>query len=175
MDISFLVAFVYYASFGLLGYLVFGMGLEETITENLTVVPGALLCQTLAAACCWVKVQLTLPVLLNAIVVSVSPPREGQPLWGPLRVMLAFATAALLVIVALALGDKVAAVASLCGSFAVMITSVIFPAVVYVALSYRFQPEKMAQAEILEPCFMIAFGTVMAVMGTYLAIKDLVA
>jgi len=175
INISFFVAFAYYAAFGFLGYIVFGADLSETVTENLQYIRGARAFQTISAFCFLVKVQLTVPLLLHAIVVALWSPAAEGPQWPRGRILLVLGISTLTVLVALSLADKVAVVASLAGSLLVMITSVLFPAVVHIILTRRFGNGVGGVCACARYCVVMAFGFTMAVLGTGLAVKDLTA
>jgi len=175
INVSFFVAFAYYASFGFLGYVVFGTDLSQVVTENLQYIQGAQAFQMISAFCFLVKVQLTVPLLLHAIVVALWAPVVDGPQWPRGRILLVLGISSLTVLVALSLADKVAVVASLAGSLLVMITSVLFPSVVHIILSRRFGKGVGGIRECVRYCVIMTFGVVMAVLGTGLAVKDLMA
>lgn len=173
--VSFVVAFVYYCSFGYLGYVVFGAHTEQTMTDNLGKIEGSHFLRIMAAFCFLVKVQLTIPLLMNAIVVALWSPGSGEAQWPVGRVVLVVCVAALTTEVALKLANKVAVVASLAGSLLVMITSVLFPAVIHIIMSCKFRDRPRGFRTWMQYVFVIVFGVVMAVLGTKLAVQDLMA
>jgi len=173
IDASFVLAFMYYVCFGLLGYIVFGDGLRQSVVQNLAHVHGAMLGRVIAAGCFLIKVQLTFPLLLNAVIVAVWPPSSDGPIWPPLRIALAMAVAAVTVLVAVALRDKVAVVASLTGSLLVTITSILFPAMVHWTLSRRYTEQAIPWSKLAQYMFVLCFGVVFAVLGTAMAVKDI--
>eukprot|EP00930_Biecheleria_cincta_P081848 TRINITY_DN7125_c0_g1_i1.p1 TRINITY_DN7125_c0_g1~~TRINITY_DN7125_c0_g1_i1.p1 ORF type:complete len:461 (-),score=51.54 TRINITY_DN7125_c0_g1_i1:482-1864(-) len=175
IDVSFSLACLFYGGFGFLGYIVFGLELDATVTENLAQIQGAHFCRTMAAFCFLIKVQLTVPLLLNAIVVSLWAPAEGMRQWPPLRVVLVLVISAVTILIALLLAHKVAIVASLAGSLLVMITSVLFPAAVHLILARRLERGKITWCASLEYAFVFVFGVTMAVLGTTFAVSDLAA
>lgn len=181
VEVGFFLAFLFYGSLGFMGYIVFGAGLDASIVENLSEIRGgvALACQDIAALCFLVKVQLTTPLLLNAIMVGLWPPAVGTPHWQPGRILLLVALTGVTILAAVALKDAVAVVASLSGSACVMTTSVIFPAAVHLALSRSHggpeHPRAFQALTLTKHCSIIAFGTVMAVIGTATALRDLLA
>jgi len=174
VDATFLVAFLFYATVGFVGYVVFGAGLDETVTRNLAGIPGelALWCQDIAALGFLVKVQLTVPLMLNALMVACWPPALGQPEWPPRRLLLLALLGTATSFVAVALRDSVAVVAGFTGSFCVMMTSVLFPAAAHLALSCSGGSRRPA---CLTYAGVICFGCVMAVLGTASAAWDLLA
>jgi len=178
VDISFLLAFLFYGSLGFVGYIVFGSGLDATVTENLTGIPGtvALACQNIAALGFLVKVQLTAPLLLNALMVALWPPAAGQPEWPLGRLLLLAGVGTVTVLVSVAFRDSVAAVAGFSGSFCVMLTSVLFPAAAHLALSCSSPGSERPKARAyLTYAGVMLFGSVMAVLGTASAVRDLAA
>lgn len=181
VDVGFIVAFVFYGCLGFVGYIVFGAGLSASVIENLTTIKGtvALACRDIAALCFLVKVQLTTPFLLNAIMVGLWPPALGAHHWTPGRILLLVAVASATILVAVALKDEVAAVASLTGSACVMMTSVLFPAVVHLTLSCSHgetkQPRVPEALALVRYGCVIVFGAVMGVFGTAGAVQDLLA
>mmetsp|Transcript_57986 Transcript_57986/g.188662 ORF Transcript_57986/g.188662 Transcript_57986/m.188662 type:complete len:486 (+) Transcript_57986:143-1600(+) len=171
--VSFFMAFVYYGSFGFLGYIVFGPYTAQIMTDNLGSIPGAAHFRLLASFCFLLKVQLTVPLLLNAIVIAVWAPRALSPQWPPLRIALVIFIGTVTVLVSLCLADKLAVVASLAGSLLVMITSVLFPALVHLILWRRYRAERIDLCMKVQYAVVFLFGVVMAVLGTTSAITDL--
>jgi len=176
VNCSFVVAFLYYGMMGFFGYIVFGSKLRQSITENIAGIKGALFWQDVAAVCFLVKVEFTVPLLLNAVMVAVWPPEIGRALWTAPRVCLTFAVSAFTTLVAVWLADALAIVASLTGNLFVMTTSVLFPALLHMALTRRFgEPGEPRLSSYIQYGAVLSFGTVMAITGTYLAVKDLMS
>mmetsp|Transcript_1026 Transcript_1026/g.3194 ORF Transcript_1026/g.3194 Transcript_1026/m.3194 type:complete len:519 (+) Transcript_1026:61-1617(+) len=174
VGITFLLAAAYYGGLGVFGYLVFGQDLAASFTMNLAQLQGTVLFRLASAVAFLVKIQLTAPLLMNAIIVSFWAPAVGAPEWPPGRVlalaMLTVATG----LTASAFSNDVAAVASLTGSLFTMTTSVIFPALVHLRLVELFGArERRLRAE-LPHLLVLAFGFVMAIAGTALTVRDLV-
>jgi len=178
IDISFLLAFIFYGTLGMLGYIVFGGGLDPTLTQNLTGIHGkvAFVCQDIAALGFLVKVQLTAPLLLNALLVALRPPAIGEPMWSSERLVLLAALGGVTIFAAVLCRDEVAAMAGLAGSFCVMTTSVLFPAAVHLRLSHPAgKPGRPEASACLTYAGIMLFGLVMAVLGTISAAADLLA
>merc|ERR1712203_645479 len=112
--------------------------------------------------------------LLHAVVVALWAPSALGPQWPPKRVALVIGIGVLTVEVAISLADKVAVVASLAGSLMVMITSVLFPAMVHIILSAKMKKKpKFNLCLWIEYALVLTFGVFMAIAGTKLAIDDL--
>mmetsp|Transcript_76970 Transcript_76970/g.238389 ORF Transcript_76970/g.238389 Transcript_76970/m.238389 type:complete len:188 (+) Transcript_76970:1085-1648(+) len=174
VGITFLVAFLYYGGLGVFGYVVFGQGLESTFTLNLAQLRGTVLCRIASAVAFFVKIQLTAPLLLNAIMVSLWAPAAGEREWPPGRVLCLLLLAAATAITAIAFSSDVAAVASLTGSLFTMATSVIFPALAHLRLTLLFGPAGGARARSFVPhALVLAFGFIMAVSGSVLTLADM--
>jgi len=169
---TFFLALVYYGGLGVFGYLVFGTALEASLTQNVAQLRNALLCRTISAVAFVVKLQLTTPLLMNAILVSCWAPAAGAPEWPPGRMVALGALIAATAVTAVFFADNVAAVASLTGSLFTMATSVLFPTIVHWRLRQIFE-EKMNSASIATHAVVVAFGTVMAILGTALAVQDM--
>jgi len=174
VNMTFLLAFVYYGGLGVFGYLVFGQDLDSSFTVNLAQLRGTQLCRVISATAFLVKIQLTAPLLLNAIVVSFWAPGHGQREWPPGRLLILGLLTAATALTAIAFSSDVAAVASLTGSLFTMTTSVIFPALVHLRLMLLFGPPKSRRARSFVPhSLVLAFGVVMAVSGTFLTLADM--
>lgn len=173
--ISFGVAFAYYFAFGYLGFMVFGPHTQQSMIDNIAEIPGGTFCRYVSASCFIVKVGLTIPLLLNAIIVSLWAPAVEGPTWPMGRIILATVLAIVTTEAALKLGDKVAVIASLAGSMLVMITSVIFPAVLHIILSIKYHRRPRGKRTWLQYTMVLTFGVVMAYYGTKFAIMDLMA
>jgi len=177
-DRSFLVAFVYYTSFGFLGFLVFGTTTSASLSENLGEIHGATFFRYVAASCFLLKIQLTIPLLMNVCLVACWKPggdedEESESLWPCRRVLLLFAISAATMLVAMASADLLAVIASLTGSLFINITSVLFPAIVHLALSRKRTPHlRMSWSTTATYVAVISFGIVQAIFGTALAVQD---
>lgn len=170
--ITFLLAFLYYGGLGVFGYLVFGMDLAASFTENLAQLENALLCRSVSAIAFFVKIQLTAPLLMNAILVSIWAPRAGEPEWPAERLLALAALMAVTALTAVAFSDDIAVIASLTGSLFTMMTSVLFPTVAHLRLAEMMESNGSRSSRV--PHFLvIAFGVVMAVLGTAFAVKDM--
>jgi len=172
VDVSFTIAFAYYALFGALGYMAFGQDVAQTLTANLANIHDSTVCRYFTATCFLLKVQLTAPLMLNAIMVSLWPPVVNDRQWSPARVLFLFAVCAFTVKVSLSLSDKVAVVASLAGSLLVVTTSVTFPAVAHMVLSMR-KDRSLPTCELVKYSSILTFGALMATVGSVLAVCDL--
>lgn len=179
VGLTFMTAFFYYAGLGVFGYIVFGTGLEASFTENIAAVKHALFWKNVSVLAFLVKIQLTTPVIMNAIMVSLWAPGSNSPEWPPGRVALLFTLVAFTAIVCYFCANSVASVASLSGSLFVMSTSVIFPVVVHMRLSYLYgKRTESTWSKVVRWCIaigllMVSFGEVVA--GTALAAADLLA
>merc|ERR1711972_786220 len=140
---------------------VFGVDLEASFTENIAELNDTMIFRTFAAGGFLVKIQLTAPLLLNAIMVSVSAPSFQEPEWPARRVLALAALSIFTGLTAAAFADEVAAVASLTGSLFTMTTSVLFPAVVHLRLMHLYGP-KGDRSSRLNHYFVLTFGIVMA-------------
>lgn len=170
--VSFFFAALYYSSFGFLGFIVFGYTLSPSVTTNFSEISNALLLREIAAYCFLVKVQLTVPLMMEAVMSAVWPPELGKPFWPLQRVVLLLAIGALTSAAAVLLADALAAIASLAGSLFVMITSVFFPTALRLLLA---QPPS-GRCRVLQYAnivFVIAFGVLTGISGTLLALSDL--
>lgn len=176
VSVTFFLAFVYYGGLGVFGYLVFGSDLTATFTENLAQLEGTILLRSASAAAFLVKIQLTAPLLLNAILVSVWAPEVGKPEW-PLSRLLALAVlTAATAIMAVFFAHDVAAVAALTGSLFTMTTSVLFPAVVHLRLRQLYGPAHSCSLWAgLPHILVLIFGISMAILGTFLTISDMLS
>mmetsp|Transcript_15137 Transcript_15137/g.32644 ORF Transcript_15137/g.32644 Transcript_15137/m.32644 type:complete len:479 (-) Transcript_15137:132-1568(-) len=171
--IGFVLACIFYGAIGILGYVVFGDDTEPAMTKNLTHIQGAGFWRMAAAFCFLVKVQLTAPMLLNAIIIALWAPSALSRQWPVGRIILVLVVGAVTVGVALGLANRVAVVASLAGSLLVMMTSVLFPAVLHIKLSCLDKNQPIGFWNAMNYTFVIIFGIVMATTGTTLAVKDL--
>lgn len=176
VDVTFVVALVYYGSLGVFGFLVFGEELSSAFTENMARISGAAFWRTVAVLAFTVKIQLTAPLLLSAVMVSAWAPTSGEREWPPLRVVAFVVLTGLTGFVAAAFADDAGAVASLSGSCFVMMTSVLFPTLVYLRLTSQlgFPKERLVRGGNCVNALVILFGVSMAAIGTTLAVKDLV-
>merc|ERR1712154_350693 len=110
------------------------MGLDQTVTENLSQIEGVKFCMVMAAGCFLVKIQLTMPLLLNAVMTALWKPSRDKP-WPVLRLVLLMALTSFTTFAAVASAHAVAIVASLAGSLLTMTTSVLFPALMHFVLA----------------------------------------
>jgi len=170
--ITFFLALVYYGGLGVFGFLVFGTDLAASFTENLAHLQNALLCRTVSAIAFFVKIQLTAPLLMNAILVSVWAPKTGEAEWPPGRVLALASLTLFTALTAVAFADDVAVIASLTGSLFTMMTSVLFPTIAHLRLAHLFEWEG-ARSSCIPHILVIVFGVVMAVLGTALASQDM--
>merc|ERR1711988_1142696 len=96
----------------------------------------------------------------------------GKPLRPAGRVAVLVAIGSLTSFVAVYLSDALAILASLAGSLFVMITSVLFPAVL--RLGFSEAPTGWSSVfHYANLAFIITFGIVLAILGTSLAVSDL--
>jgi amino acid permease len=179
VNIAFFLSFLYYAGFGCAGSLAFGQSVQPSVVQNLKDEPHAHLCRYIAAAAIVIKVQLTAPLFLNIIRVAIWPqpsPKQDSvedTFFGGLRhitglLLMSTMTGA----AALVFADKVAALASLAGSLLVMVTSVIFPIIVFQKLSSNLNEPTSWRVRSIH-CLLVALGVLMAVVGTIQAAHDL--
>lgn len=178
INIAFFMGLVYYSAFGSAASLAFGEAVQPSVVQNLSA-ESARLWRYIAAVAIVIKVQLTAPLFLKTILVVVVPPMpvkanscEGA-VWKifcqfPLMLLLSAFSGT----VALTFADDVAALASLAGSLLVMVTSVLFPILVFMRLS-ELLGERQRRCEHLMHGLMIGLGTLMAVAGTAQAVLDL--
>jgi len=175
ISLTFFLAFVYYGGLGVFGYLVFGEGLEASVTKNLASLPQARFFRHMSALAFVVKIQLTAPVLMNAILVSLWPPSEMGPEWTRGRIVALFALTAATALTALLFSSEIAVVAALTGSLFTMATSVMFPAAVHLRLAAKFgEVKSLFSRAYLPHLAVLVFGVVMAATGTYLSVMDMV-
>jgi len=170
---SFFTAALYYGAFGFLGFIVFGYKLSPSVTTNLVEIDNALAWREFAACCFLVKVQLTVPLMMDTVMTAVWPPELGKPTWPLRRVVVLLAIGTFTSAAAVLLADALAAIASLAGSLFVMITSVLFPAALRLSL---VQPPSGPGHHVVyyfNMVFVVAFGVVNAIWGTALAVSDL--
>merc|ERR1711920_487554 len=76
--------------------------------------------------------------------VAMWPPAADGREWPLLRIVLLISISIFTVAVAVKLADKLAVIASLAGSLFVMITSVLFPAAVHLALTWNTEQKETA-------------------------------
>lgn len=172
VNVTFLLAFLFYGSLGLYGYDVFGSLVDPSFTENLAAVPGAGIWRTVTLVSFLVKIQLTAPLLLKVTMMSLWAP-DGPTEWPPGRILAFGVLVVFTVIVSVAFADDVGALASLTGSLFVMATSVVFPTLVYMRLQRDYGRGRAGGLDtILQGC-LVAFGCAMAVAGTASAFQDL--
>jgi len=181
INIAFILSLMYYSGLGCTGSLAFGHATKPSIIQNMKDLPepSAQLWRGLAAVAIMIKVQLTAPLLLNTILVAVFPPApvkrksvEGAALDNLKRTPALILLCALTGTVALAFADNVAALASLTGSLLVMVTSVVFPILVFRKLA-RSQGEQQQRKERLTHGLILALAGMMALAGTIQAANDL--
>lgn len=184
INLAFFLSLLYYSSFGCAGSLAFGDAVRPSVVQNMKTEPSAHLWRYVAAVAIMIKVQLTAPLLLNACIVSVWPPTavsqgsvkqrtlEGAASEAMRRLPALMLLSILTGTVALVFAHKVAALASLTGSLLVMVTSVIFPVVVFQRLS-RLLDEPMHPRRCFLHGLLLVLGSLMAVAGTIQATHDL--
>eukprot|EP00930_Biecheleria_cincta_P035693 TRINITY_DN24529_c0_g1_i3.p1 TRINITY_DN24529_c0_g1~~TRINITY_DN24529_c0_g1_i3.p1 ORF type:complete len:551 (-),score=59.66 TRINITY_DN24529_c0_g1_i3:70-1584(-) len=171
--ISFFLAFLYYGGLGVFGYLVFGEFLEASVTNNIAYLPRARFFRHVSAIAFVVKIQLTAPFLLNAILVSFYAPRAGESEWPWKRVLALLGLTAVTACTAMAFAKDVAVVAAFTGSLFTMTTSVLFPALAHLCLARRFEADKEARRfQFLRHYLVLGFGVTMAISGTTLSVRD---
>lgn len=179
VGLTFLSALIYYGGLGVFGYVVFGPELEPSFTQNIARESHALFWRNVSVLAFMVKIQLTAPVLMNAVLVSLWAPEEDGSEWPAGRVALLVALVAITSLVCLFCTNSVAAVASLTGSLFVMATSVIFPVVLHLKLSYlygqRAEPRRVNVARWSVAIALLLAGVLEAAVGTALAVSDLLA
>jgi len=180
VGITFSLAFAYYGFIGTFGYLVFGEDLRASFTQNLNQLGNALVWRNLSACGFLIKIQLTSPMLLKAIMAAAWPPSESGPEWSLGRIAALWCLAGLTAFMAIGFADDVATVASLTGSLFTMTTSVIFPAAVHAQLMRRSHLDGHGAEKVLDARFIIhglvlMFGFVMAISGTALAVVDIMS
>jgi len=176
VGITFFVAFLYYGGLGTFGYIVFGENLEASFTINISSLSSAAFWRNMSAFGFLIKIQLTAPLLLNAIMVSCMAPAKEGPEWTPVRIFVLLLCSGLTAVMAVTFSHQVALVASLTGSLFTMTTSVLFPALVHLQLSRRSEREAPKRTTgCWQHCLVLLFGTTMAVSGTALAAKDFIA
>lgn len=178
VDLSFLIAFAYYTAFGFLGYVVFGPLTSPSLVTNIATISGAMLWRYVAAFCFLLKIQLTIPPLMNAVLVACWKPGEedGESRWPLKRILLLFLISGITMLAAMASADALAVLASLSGSLFINITSVLFPAVVHFALRRkRGLKKRMTFASMIPYIVVIGFGVVQAILGTFCAVQDTLA
>jgi len=178
VDVSFVVAFVYYVSFGFLGYVVFGPLTDPSLATNIATISGAMIWRYVAASCFLLKIQLTIPLLMNAVLVACWKPggEDGQgSQWPYKRILLLCVISSITMLAAMASADALAVLASLSGSLFINITSVLFPAVVHFALRRRRKAKRMSFSSMLPYLVVTGFGVMQAILGTLCAIEDTLA
>lgn len=173
VDISFLIAFLYYASFGFLGYIVFGPMVSQSVATNIEDIKRATFWRDLAACCFLVKIQLTIPLLMNVVMVALYKPVGEKSEWPLPRVLILGVVSCATMVAAVLLADSLAIIASLAGSLFVMTTSVLFPPIVHLGLRWSSQGRKITICAWLEYSVVIVFGVVQGVLGTVCAFQDL--
>eukprot|EP00928_Gymnodinium_smaydae_P046399 TRINITY_DN30908_c0_g1_i1.p1 TRINITY_DN30908_c0_g1~~TRINITY_DN30908_c0_g1_i1.p1 ORF type:complete len:500 (-),score=113.72 TRINITY_DN30908_c0_g1_i1:62-1561(-) len=197
---SFIISFFYYGGFGCIAFAALGSDVQPCLTLSIA---KKSLSHALVTFAFFVKIQLTAPLLLRAILVGTKllpdaeafqgADKEGrlatwpqrlqhfvEQLWGAaLLVLLTAASASVL-------SSNIAALASLCGSLLVMLTSVLLP----VAFSLRLRSQLKTGAlkggasaatmtgwrlaAFRTACaLVILFGVVAGGAGTFLAVLDL--
>ncbi|CAE8719513.1 unnamed protein product [Polarella glacialis] len=204
VSISFLLTLANYGGLGLFAYLVMGPSLNPCFTLNIAHSSWARRVTSLGFA---VKIQLTVPLLFGAVIAMLpaSPPTRGvraaidhdslgatllqpdaqavvRPTTLASRFCPAFWPSVLTAVTALSaclLAGDVAALASLCGSLLVMLTSVFFPVILYLRLKFKTASLRGPAAAAVGPgmatlcAILLAFGAFAGVSGTYFAVLDL--
>jgi len=168
--LSFIIAALYYVALGLAAFIVLGSEVHPVFTKDMR--SGWL--GKLTVAFFAVKIQLTTPVLLRVVLVSMQIWPEGMATrreflqsFLPAAIVIFFTGAS-----ACFLAQKVAALASFAGALLVNLTSVVIPAVMYMRLTVASKTSSNEVKSVL--CsFLIVFGLVTAVVGTYLAVVDM--
>lgn len=166
--LSFCIAALYYVALGLAAFIVLGTELHPVFTKDMR--SGVLGQMTVAFFA--VKIQLTTPVLLRVVLVSMQIWPEGMATRK--EFLQSFLPAAVVIFLtgasACFLAQKVAALASFAGALLVNLTSVVTPAVMYMRLAAS---SKTDQVKRLFCGFLVVFGLITAVAGTYLAVVDI--
>lgn len=179
VNIAFFISLLYYSGFGCAGSLAFGHNVKPSVAENLMTEPSAELWRYIAATSIVIKVQLTAPLFLKTILVALWPPPSEKDLsvertgsknvqWAVALIVLSAMTGT----IALVFADKVAVLASLAGSLLVMVTSVLFPILVFQRLSNLLNEQRHLRQRFMH-FLMLALGVLMAVIGTLQAVNDL--
>lgn len=165
--LSFCIAALYYVALGLAAFIVLGTELHPVFTKDMR--RGVLGQMTVAFFA--VKIQLTTPVLLRVVLVSMQIWPEGMATRK--EFLQSFLPAAVVIFLtgasACFLAQKVAALASFAGALLVNLTSVVTPAMMYM----RLASSKTDQVKRLFCAFLVVFGLITAVAGTYLAVVDM--
>lgn len=170
---TFVLAFLYYGGLGTFGYLVFGENLEASFTQNLAEIDGALFWRNISACAFIVKIQLTAPLLLNAILVSIWAPEANKPEWPLGRICALITLTGATAMTGVAFAKDVAVVASLTGSLFVMTTSVLFPSAAHFQLQRLYGNKELTWRELATFAALLCFGVSMLLWGTALALHDL--
>lgn len=175
VNLSFLISFIYYGGLGMFGFWVFGDGLEANFNQNLAHLKGAIFWRDVSAIAFALKIQLTTPLLFNAVIVAICPPTSVGGEWPAKRLAMLFLVACLTFLISVFFADRVAVAASLCGSLFTMLTSVLFPAIVHMRLQWRYgKTQDCKLTSFTSHYVVIIFGIVMATVGSGLCIWDMI-
>lgn len=164
VGVSFFLSIVYYGGLGMLSYSALGPELQPSFVMNIA---ERSMWHGVVALLFLVKVQLTLPLLLRAILISTNL------MWEPKGVAVLIAVTAGS---ACLFAKDMAALATLCGSLLVMMTSVLIPVVLYLRLWSRAPSGDGVGVLLVLTCLVVVlFGCCAGASGTYFAVADLAA
>ena len=129
-NVSCVLAMLYYAAFGTLGYFFYGSNVKEVVTVNLghavdgSALEGTKVLPLVAAVGLIVKLQATIPIVVNPVMAALG--------WS--GIFLQILTIAISTAVAIGLRQYVDAAMSITGLSATMASCVLFPIAVYIKI-----------------------------------------